>query len=49
MMMYSVKVVNYIRICCSSQELFEKYLERLEADYNPADYDGNLVQKVYYS
>ena len=29
-------------------DLFGKYLERLEQDYNSEDYNGNLVEKVRY-
>ena len=30
----------------SPVELFIKYLQRLESDYNSPDYDGNLVENV---
>ena len=30
----------------STKELFLKFLERLEQDYNPEEYDGNLIKDV---
>ena len=30
----------------STKELFLKFLQRLEADYNPKEYEGNLVKDV---
>ena len=33
-------------IYCSIEELFEKFLQRLEEDYNVQDYTGNLVEQV---
>jgi hypothetical protein len=30
----------------STKGLFLKYLERLEKDYNPEDYQGNLTEEV---
>ena len=36
-----------LMIYCSIEELFEKFLQRLEEDYNVEDYTGNLVEQVW--
>ncbi len=30
----------------STKELFHKFLQRLETDYNPKEYEGNLIKDV---
>ena len=32
--------------CCSTKELFLKFLQRLEADYIPREFEGNLIKDV---
>lgn len=35
-----------ILLISSTKELFLKFLERLEEDYNPEEYEGNLIKDV---
>ena len=46
-----MKMLPNIHQCClylisSTKELFLKFLERLEKDYNPEEYEGNLIKDV---
>ena len=38
--------VSCFVLISSTKELFLKFLERLEEDYNPKEYEGNLIKDV---
>ena len=49
MLLFGLKDVLFLHVswlCYSIEELFEKFLQRLEEDYNFEEYTGNLVEEV---